>query len=540
MEWISEKFENAKRIENIVKILSHHGFGIVFDSIKTKKHIIRPEKHLREAIEDIGGGFVKLGQLLSLRPDLIPMKYCKELEKLQEDVKSVEYEEIKTTLQKSFHRPLKTVFKHISKKPIAAGSIAQVHLATLTNGKKVAIKVMKSNIKKTFHEDFNILDYLAKKLKKKLPSSINPQSIVNEFKRYTNDELDFTIEVKHAQELAKNHEGFIIPKIYDHLSSSKVIVLEYIDGIAFTKKPYKNFGMIKRKKIAHQISSYVMKQLFVDGIFHADPHPGNIFYLKNGKLALLDFGIVGTIDNKTRTSLILLLYALVSKNIDLLNKAIVRLGVKDDLENNENFKSDIKSTFGAYYSKSLDEIKINKIFSELMGLFRKYDLKIPQNMVMLSKAIATMESVCEGIYPKYNFTTEAKLFLKNNLSSMLTTKMMFYDVKKHLIDYGMGLINLPDEVKQLIDIEKKDKENTKRIEKTLANLEANLMYIELEATLAVTSLFGFIFGMLTIALGFKMYGIGLFSLICFTFATLSLILLLFVLTYRIFSLIKKK
>jgi len=525
---IKLRFKNIHRFETLIKVLTKHGFGVIFDKLSSKQnHVISPEKHIREILEEMGGAFVKLGQILSLRPDLIPLKYCKELEKLQQDCEAIPFDEIEKTLERELNQPTELIFKNIEKKPIAVGTIAQVHRAKLISGKQVVVKIMKSNIIQQFEEDFELLEYLALKLKSFIPKFIDCEMILKEFKSYTEDELNFETELAHL-ELMKRSSSFIIPNVHKKLSSKKVLVMDYLDGIALAKKPYLKLNKLKINKLTEVLAINMMKDVFIAGVFHADPHPGNIFLINEKEFGLIDFGIVGVIDDDTKTILTTILYALLNKNIDLLVKSLSKLGVEGDLSS-QDFKKDIDKYFGKYYGENLDKIHFGELLNSIISLGNKYGFKIPRNMVMFGKSIATFESVCQQMNPEFNFVRTAKKFLNENMSKMMSAKIFVKKFKREVIEYADLFMSFPKDLKRLIELEQRENTQSEHIEETMKRLELDVVYMQEEV-------FSFLFFVVFLGLSLFMLkynsinilGLSIFSIFFGLLSIFCLLLFLFV------------
>ena len=299
-------YRDAKRVKDVVNILLKQGLGYSIEKMNLKSHLtfgkktkdvskrVSTQVKLRKAMEELGGTFIKFGQLLSIRPDLIPESYCEEFAKLQDNVRPFPYEQVKDVIEKDFKKPIHKVFIHFEKTPIAAASVGQVHMAKLRTGETVAVKVQRPNINQIFESDIDILYYIANLAEKHIPElkDYNPVAIVNEFENYTKRELDYNLEGKNIDVFYKNFVGsktIKIPRVFLSYTSKRVLTMEYIDGININK--YKATKEEKKKIIKNLLSCF-MKQILEDGFFHADPHPGNIFILKDHRIELLDFGIV--------------------------------------------------------------------------------------------------------------------------------------------------------------------------------------------------------------------------------------------------------
>lgn len=485
---VRTRLEDLKRFKDIAVILSKYGFGILVDKAQGNSSLgSRPEVRVRRAFEELGGAFVKLAQLLALRPDLVPYKYSKELEKLQDQGKPLAYSQIEDVLKKEYRRPLTTIFSKIETKPLAVGSIAQVHKAVLTNGREVVIKVLKPKSQELFEEDIDLLEFLATRIKKFVPSDIiDPQVIIKEFKVYTKRELDFTFELQHINEFSKINIIMKTPKAYKAISTRQVLVMDYIQGTPLSSKPYTKWSKKIRSEIAKHIAISSMKQVFVHGIFHADPHPGNILVHKY-KLSLIDFGIVGTVDAKTKITLTVLLYALIHKDLKLLSRSLIKLGIGRTSVDRDELEYDLRQTLSKYYDADLKDIQLSQLFTQSILIARKHKLIIPQKFVLLGKAIATTESVCHLLDPQFRFTEIAKPFLKNHLPVLISSQFMFSQAKEELMDYGELLATMPRDIKKIVSIKEEDHKSFEKLQASLISLEKKSILLEKEL---IIGLFG--------------------------------------------------
>jgi ubiquinone biosynthesis protein len=509
-------FKNIKRVEKFIEVCTKQGFGMFFDKISSDKHISSPEKHLKNVFEEMGGAFVKLGQLLSLRPDLIPQKYCTELEKLQENGEPINYDLLLAHVKKNIPYELNKIFKKIDHFPLAVGTIAQVHVAELINGKKVVLKVKKPFIEKEFEEDFELLNYLSIKLKNHLSEYVDLEMIVKEFEMYTRDELDFTTELKHLK-LMKEKSQFYIPKVYDPLCTESILVMELLDGESLTKKRRSLRSNTQKKNLVEKLTDKMMKDVFISGYFHADPHPGNIF-LMDKNIALVDFGIIGVLDDKTKAILTLFLYGVVDKNVDLMCAALTKLGVEGDLSS-EEFKNELRENFKKYYDVGLDQIHFGTLLNRIFTIIRKFGIKIPRKIVLLGKSIMTLESVCQEIYPQFNFVKVAKPFLKKNISKIASVKLFAEQFKDEVLEYGQMFMSLPQDLKKLILLQTEELRSSKTVEETMKRMEVDFVYMQEEM---FSFLFFIVFLILTVVVwGIKplIFNISIWS---FGFACMSL------------------
>lgn len=334
-----KKIGEAKRLEQIASCLFRHELGFLIYAMKLKIHLplaktIKVKKSaiaehtqakvFREIAEELGGAFLKLGQMLSLRPDLVGKEISKEFEKLLDNVPPEKSEDIQKMVE--LHMPQgMPAFKHFNHEPIAAGSVAQVHKAILKDGTVVAVKVERPLVKEKFEQDIALMNMLAQRLKDSINISFaDPVEIVEEFRKYTIKELDFSHEAKNMERfrlLFKSQDKIIIPRIYKEYCSSQILVMEFIEGIPMSKAP--ELSKQQRENIIHNVTESVFHQIFEEGFFHADIHPGNLLLVGKDKLALLDFGIMGYIDRELKEKLTELFVALVEADLDKVADVLI-------------------------------------------------------------------------------------------------------------------------------------------------------------------------------------------------------------------------
>ena len=398
------------------KILDFRGTGNAKHFL-VKSDEVKPEVMLRRTLERLGPTFIKFGQVLSVRPDLIPKEYSKELEKLQDSVPPFPFDDAKAIIEKDFGKSIEHLFLHFEKKPIASASISQVHKAILKTGEKVAVKVQRPDVKHIMETDIEIMFYFAKLLERHMEKirKFRPLRIVNEFKEWTEKELDFRLEARNAKRFYQNFKGsktVCIPKVYDDLTSERVLTLEFIEGIEL-----QNAREIKRRKldfneIITNSFNAIMIQVFVHGIFHADPHPGNIIVMKNNSIAFVDFGIVGYFDEKLKNKCIDLLYGIVEQNDELIMETLVSMGMESDDINYEQLKSDIGFIIQPLQYSTIKDIKVSKVLEEILDIALRHKLKVPASFVLFGKTIITLEGIAIEYDPNFNLVETAKPFIE--------------------------------------------------------------------------------------------------------------------------------
>ena len=465
--------KEVSRLKQIAMVLAEQELFLLVDKLKLKRHI--PINHspkyvqdkseiprrLRLAMEDLSGAFVKLGQLLSLRGDLIPKEYAREFSKLQDEVKPFKFEKVKEIIEKEFGQHLSKLFLKFDSEPIAAASIGQVHKAMLNNGKVVAVKVQRPNIEKIFETDIQLLYHLAHLVEKHYPElkDYNFMEIVKEFEEYTKNELDYLVEARNIDTFYNNfrNDPIKIPKVYWNHTTKRVLTMEFIKGVKITETEKNRAFYVK------QIVESYIKQTMEYGTFHADPHPGNVFVTPGNQLALLDFGIVGHISKELRDNFENVFVALIKGDREMLAESLIDLQVVDEEINIEQFKEDLSSHLGKYYNQTLEKMDISSALYDILTLARKYKMKFPTNFVLLIKATATVEGFGKELDPKFNFVKTCKPYVERLEEKRKSSGYFFEAFKKNMWRFRKDFINFPDEIKKIlkkgrvrVDIEDKD------------------------------------------------------------------------------------
>lgn len=442
--WLTH--DESARLKHIVHVLFDNHLGYVLANLGLRRKLTVKKKMKEEGfnkneltpqlvlkiLEDLDGTFIKLGQLLALRPDLIPTDYCAELTKLQDKVKPFSGDKAVKIVEQELGAPIRKLFKSFNKEPIAAASLGQVHRAVLKNGTHVAVKVRRPDIEHTIKTDLKLLYRLAKIIKKKYGTHmLNPIEIVREFERYTENELNYLKEAHNIDVFYRHFETsntIIIPKVFWSHTKNKVLTMEYIPGKRLTD--LKKFKPAQKKKIINTILNSEFEQIFRHGVFHADPHPGNYIIKRNGRIALLDFGIVGRLDYILKENITDFFMSLVNGDVERLANDVLKLGVATDETDIDKVKRDLYEFLGPYYEVKLDTIKLADIFNDIMRIFRENKLKISPNFVLLVKATVTLESVAQLLNPNLNFITTAKPFVKKLVRERLHPSKIVERAKK--------------------------------------------------------------------------------------------------------------
>ncbi len=436
---LKQNYKNLKRAKEILFVLSKYGLGYFlnlpaaeryfklgkkFFIKKTEKEAIKrltlPQR-ARMACEDLGPTFVKLGQILSTRPDLISREFVEEFSKLQDKVPPFSFLEVKEILKKELGRPIDKLFIEFDERPVASASLSQVHKAKLPDGEAVAVKVQRPNIKERIKSDISILFDLVNFMEKRLINGhiYQPIEIVKEFSKTIKQELDFVSEGRNIDKFRvnfKNSETVHIPKVYWQLTTSKILTMEYINGVKISEVADSKNIKFDKKIIASRGADMILKQIFVDGFFHGDPHPGNIFIMQNNIIALLDFGMVGRVEESTMSNMANLLIATIENNTDKIVKTLEQMEIVDPEMDLRELKIEIKNFIDKYYGVPLKQLKISVIIEEILEVMVHHQIKMPSDLTLLVKSLVTIEGVGRDLDPDFDMVAHSRPFAKKLIS----------------------------------------------------------------------------------------------------------------------------
>ncbi|MBD2538396.1 AarF/ABC1/UbiB kinase family protein [Coleofasciculus sp. FACHB-1120] len=377
---------------------------------------------LRNILVDLGPVYVKLGQLLSTRPDLLSADYIEKLSTLQSEVPPVPWSEVEVVIRKQLDRPMEEVFSTINPVAVAAGSIAQTHRATLADGREVALKVQRPGIDAIISQDISIIKGLADLVARTdIGPDIDIVALANEFSNALLAELDFTQEANFTNQLRRNlstsrwfdPKQVVIPEIIWQLTTQKLLVLEWLDGVPLLEANFEQINDGKspsdqRRDITRLLCRVFFQQLYLDGFFHADPHPGNIFYLRDGRVALLDFGMIGRLDPRTQQILTEMLLAIANIDARRCSQLTLQLAESAQPANLAKLESDFEKLLRKYYNLSLSQINLSQVFYEVLQVARDNKIRLPSNMGLYSKTLANLEGTGHLFDPDLNLIEEIK------------------------------------------------------------------------------------------------------------------------------------
>ncbi len=498
---ISRTYRHINRYREIIAILVKYGFGEVLAKLELQKHLDFGKgfvlgkgaadiaaasrwERVRMILEELGPTFVKFGQIMSTRPDMIPHELISELEKLQDRVPPFSTEDARRIIEEELGSSVGSIFKDFTDSPIAAASIAQVHKAVLPDGEEVAVKVQRPGIDRTIEVDLEIMLHLASLIKKHFSEELDwdPVGIVEEFTRVIRKELDFRIEAAHIERFARNFQADMtihVPHAYRDFSSRKVLTMEFIGGIKvseITRAVVQEYG-IDPKVVAARGADLVLKQIFEHGFFHADPHPGNIQVLKDNVICFLDYGMMGSLSARHREDLADILFGIVNKDESKITKTILKLSEYRQIEDNEKLESDIAELIELYAFGTLKELEIGSLLHRIARVGEEHRLEGPRDFYLLAKALVTIESVGRELDPEFNAVKHAEPFAEKLIMGRMSPRKLIEDSYISAQEAHSLLRDLPSEARDILTLvkqgEAKIKFEHKGLEPMLKTIDQN-------------------------------------------------------------------
>jgi len=460
--------QTSQRQKEILEIVLGNGWDYMRGVLtlgKTENPQIPTPEVLKKILVELGPFYVKLGQLLSTRPDLLPANYIEALTALQAQVPPVAWKDIEIVITEQLAKPIEQVFKYINTQPIAAGSIGQIHRATLLSGEEVAIKVLRPGIEKIVAQDSALIKGIADLVAlTEFGQSYDVVNLAEEFIKAVNAELDFTQEGHYTDQLRYNltqsrwsePKQLVIPKIYWHLTNSRLLVLEWLEGKqileADVSRPPTEQAISQRKtEITRILFRSFFQQIYIDGFFHADPHPGNIFYLDDGRVALIDCGMVGRLDPQTQQILTELLLAIVDLDAKRCSQLTIKLSESVVPITLVQLEVDYERMLRKYYNLNLNQINFSEVVYELLQVARRNRIKLPGNLGLFAKSLANLEGTARKFNPDINILEEVKPLLTNILEQQLIGSTPLQTALRTVLDLKSFSLKSPRQIEVLLD-----------------------------------------------------------------------------------------
>ena len=457
-------------------------------------------QRLRMALEELGTTFIKLGQILSNRNDILPKDITDELSKLQNHVKPFDENEAINIIEKELGKTIDEAFKSFERTPKASASISQVHEAVLKSGEKVAIKVKRPDIEDKILTDIEIIVWLSNILEKHNEeyAFMQPQKLIKAFKGQLLQELDFNFEKNNTIKFAKYFEknkNVKIAKIYEDYSTKNILAMEYIDGIKISDINPEDTKYDRKKLVSIGVDA-VLEQIFMLGFFHADPHPGNLMALENNVLCFIDFGMIGFIPPNSKDAFSDIIVSISSADYLTLSKSILELCNHNEITNIEEFNTAIFVFISKYIDMPLDNINMEDIFNELIYIIREFKLSLPSNIMLLIKSLIVLEGVARNLDKDLKIIEHIKPFALRYVKDRLKPDNIFKQSKNLILDYSKVLKNIPSDLSDFIEMIKKgsvkvqlEHKKLDILSSTLDGLADRLSYSIVLASLIISSAF---------------------------------------------------
>ena len=456
------------RLSEIAQVMVRHGFGYFFEAHRLSDLLPGRSaeerlasvaaaqggasargQHLRDVLDELGPTFVKFGQLLSTRPDVVPPDIVIELRALQDDVRPFSFEDVRRVVEAELGNTLERLFTEFDPVPVAAASIGQVHAATLPNGRRVAVKVQRPGAARQIESDIVLLHQAARLARERIRALdfIDARQLVDEFARSIRKELDFRLEGRNAQLFHRDFadaEHVRVPKVYWSYSGTRVLTLEWVDGVQLADLDLASMPLDERRDLAYRITETWMTMIFRHGLFHADPHPANILVTpETGVIGLVDFGSVGKLTDDDMSKLTGLFIDAANENIDQIPRRLADLGVRYPREREDELRTEIRELYYRYYGASLSEIDPIQAMREGFALIYSLNMRLPTRFLLLDRAMATLASVGQELYPDFNVFEVARPYARDLMLERFTPDRVARRARREVIRYVQVLAEAP-------------------------------------------------------------------------------------------------
>jgi ubiquinone biosynthesis protein len=470
---IGAAYHQAHRLREIIGVLLKYGYEdltrrlplpsaarIPLRKIREQQQAVNlhtAPQRLRMACEELGPTFVKFGQILASRTRVLPEAYIEELSRLQDAVAPLPFDTVQKVVAEELGRPIGDVFASITPEPLGSASIGQVHRAQLRTGEQVVVKVQRPGIYKTVMEDLAILRHLARLAEANLPEwrLHRPVALVDELAASMEREMDYTREVADIDRFAwqfRDEPTVHVPKAHAPLSTQRLLVMEFIEGIKVSDLDALRAAGMSTAEVGRRIADLVMRQIFLHGFFHADPHPGNIHILPDGRVCFLDFGMMGYLDGRTRESFVDLVWGIARRNESRVAGALIRLTEADVEPDQRAFETDVAEFMHQHFYKVAGEINFSELVRSLVELATKHRLHLPPDLVVMLKALGMTEGLVRQLNPGHDLIGQAAPFMKRSRLERLEPRRMAENAIEFARDAAETLRDLPREVRRILSL----------------------------------------------------------------------------------------
>ena len=468
---VSAKDTHLSRYRQIAETLAKHGFGFLLSLLGLDRFLpihresfgeasnnqsLTPPQHIRLAMEELGPAFIKLGQLLSTRPDLLPPEYLLELAKLQDDAPPFDTDLAIEVIESELNQPVKEVFANFDRQPLAAASIGQVHAARLLDGSDVIVKVRRPNVVEQIEEDLEILHNLAAAANRRweFAKRYDLLGLMQEFALTLRAELDYIREGQNADRFAANFAAdktVHIPRVYWETTTSRILTQERIVGVKVSELHALNEFGVANNELAQRGTQAILKMVFEDGFFHADLHPGNFFVEPSGRFGLVDFGMVGVVDEQTQDYLANLILGLSRQDYDRLTDAVLELEVVKHRVDRNELRRDLEHLIKPYFGLTLGQVKLAPLFNETFSVIRRHKLHIPPHLALLIKTIIIAEGIGTRLDPDFHLTEVIAPYADQMMIRLFSPRRLAKKLGQASLDVARLGVEIPQQLRHILN-----------------------------------------------------------------------------------------
>jgi ubiquinone biosynthesis protein len=537
----NRNIRSIRRYRNIIFVLFKYGFDHLLEYLNLShlvarsKRLLRrdtakiaslsPAERMRMALEELGPTFVKLGQLLSTRPDVIPVSYADEFAKLQDNVPSFSYAEIREQIRIELGGEIEQFFSSFDQESIAAASIAQVHKARLLSGEEVVVKVRRPGILDLIETDIDALMGLALIAERHLPGSdiYDPVGLVKEFTRTIRREMDFSREGHTIEKFSTDFAGdptLYFPKVYWEVTGKGVLTLEFIDGIKVSDLEKLERAGLDRRLIGRRGADAFIKMVLEHGFFHGDPHPGNVLILPENVICLLDYGMVGRLDAELQEYLIDILLAIVKRNVDEVISLLLYSGEITDSLNIKALKRDLSEFIDDYYEVPLQDIEVGRMLMEFLEIMTTYRIRFQPDLMLLAKALVAIEGMGRKLDPQFDMVAHLRPFMEKAIKKRISPRNALKEMSSQFMSYVNLTRNLPKDLKEILNSLNRNKFKIdlehRGLDRFIRELDKSIN--RLSSSLIITALVVGSSIVMQIEKGPLLFGFPAFAFIGYTFA----------------------
>lgn len=469
---IGRTYRHLNRYQQILRVFFKYGFGDLVDTLKIEQYLeiglqmisrgrreqverLSRAQRIRMAMEELGPTFIKLGQILSTRPDLIPLEYAQELSKLQDQVPPFPYDDVREIMRSEIGKSPEEIFEHLEETPLAAASIGQVHRAQLKDDEEVVVKVQRPGIRRTLEVDLEIMLHLADLMERHLEELEiqHPTRIVEEFARSIEKEINYSIEASHIEHFAGqfiDDKTVYVPKVFREITTERILTMECVEGIKASKVDRLLQEGYDLREIAKRGANLIMKQIFVHGFFHADPHPGNIFILPNNVVCYLDFGVMGRISRQEQEDFADLAMQVVRRNEKRVVDDMLKLTYYDEEPDRGELERDVAGFIDQHLYRSLKELEVGRLLHGLVEILTRYKMCIKPHLFLVIKALSAAEGVGRMLDPDFEIVRHAEPFIHDIQLRRLDPKRIAGDIIESGTELVYLLKDIPGELRRIL------------------------------------------------------------------------------------------